>query len=300
MSKYVVLLNPIAGHGGAEKVQEKLTQLLPDDELIFENLTTLNTAEYIEKLDGETKIILAGGDGTINKFVNTVDCDMLHNELYLYAAGSGNDYFNDLRAHVCELFPVDSEFDTSTIRTTNTLFQINKYVKNLPTVEVQGKTYKFANGVGYGIDGYCCEVGDKLKAEGKKVNYTGIAIKGLLFHFKPRNAEIIVDGVSYNFKKVWIAPTMHGRYYGGGMIPTPNQDRSTGDKLSLCVLYNSGKISTLMTFPKIFKGEHVKKEKMVKILEGKTITVKFDKPCALQIDGETVLNVTEYTATCVK
>ena len=29
---------------------------------------------------------------------------------------------------------------------------------------------------------------------------------------------------------------------------------------------------------------------------GKEITVEFDKPCALQIDGETVLDVTSYTA----
>lgn len=33
------------------------------------------------------------------------------------------------------------------------------------------------------------------------------------------------------------------------------------------------------------------------VLEGKTITVEFDSPRALQIDGETVLGVTSYTAT---
>ena len=34
---------------------------------------------------------------------------------------------------------------------------------------------------------------------------------------------------------------------------------------------------------------------MVAIREGKQITVKFDRPVALQIDGETILGVTEYT-----
>ena len=51
-----------------------------------------------------------------------------------------------------------------------------------------------------------------------------------------------------------------------------------------------------MIFPSIFKGEHVKKEKYVTVLKGKNITVKFDSPRALQIDGETVLDVEEYTA----
>ena len=50
-----------------------------------------------------------------------------------------------------------------------------------------------------------------------------------------------------------------------------------------------------MIFPKIFKGEHAKNKKMSTILTGKKITVTFTHPMALQIDGETVKNVTTYT-----
>ena len=52
-----------------------------------------------------------------------------------------------------------------------------------------------------------------------------------------------------------------------------------------------------MAFPGIFKGEHVKHKDMVEVLSGKRITVEFDKPQSLQIDGETILGVTSYTAT---
>ena len=89
---------------------------------------------------------------------------------------------------------------------------------------------------------------------------------------------------------------MHGKHYGGGMIATPNQDRENAEKISLLVWHGSGKLRTLMAFPSIFKGEHVKYTKFIEIIEGKEITVEFDKPCALQIDGETVLDVTSYTA----
>ncbi len=34
---------------------------------------------------------------------------------------------------------------------------MNAYLHNLPRVPVHGKTRLFLNGVGYGIDGYCCE-----------------------------------------------------------------------------------------------------------------------------------------------
>ena len=136
-----------------------------------------------------------------------------------------------------------------------------------------------------------------MKAKGKKnINYAGIAVKGLLFHYKPRNAKIIVDGYFKKYKKVWLAPCMNGRYYGGGMIPTPEQDRlSERGNASVMVYYGSGKLKSLMVFPSIFKGEHVQHTEMVEVIEGDVITVKFDKPTALQIDGETILGVSEYT-----
>ena len=87
---------------------------------------------------------------------------------------------------------------------------------------------------------------------------------------------------------------MNGKYYGGGMIPTPNQRRNSG-LVSLLVFYGSGRLKTLMIFPSIFEGKHIQKTKNVKTFSGKSITVKFDSPRPLQIDGEVISNVTEYT-----
>ena len=76
----------------------------------------------------------------------------------------------------------------------------------------------------------------------------------------------------------------------------PDQDRLNKEHLlSSVVLHSSGKLKTLMVFPSIFKGEHTSRTEMIDIRTGHQITVKFDKPTALQIDGETVLGVTEYT-----
>jgi diacylglycerol kinase family enzyme len=177
-------------------------------------------------------------------------------------------------------------------------FSVLEYIRDLPTVTVNGNTYRFMNGVGFGVDGYCCEEGDRMKAEHPDVpvNYTAIAIKGVLGKYKPANALVTVDGVEKKYKKVWIAAAMHGRYYGGGMMCAPEQDRLAEDKQNtLVVWHGSGKLSTLMNFPKIFEGKHVEKKKMIDVVRGKEITVKFDRPCALQIDGETVLDVTSYT-----
>ena len=49
-----------------------------------------------------------------------------------------------------------------------------------------------------------------------------------------------------------------------------------------------------MIFPSIFKGELGKQKKLIDIKTGRHTIVEFDRPTALQIDGETVSGVTKY------
>ena len=245
----------------------------------------MNISKQITTENQKGNIIVIGGDGTFNEVLNGIT-NFSNWNVGLIPSGSGNDFARDVDP---------SKFE-------NGIIPLNKYIKDLPSCTVNGKEYKFRNGVGYGIDGYCCEVGDKLRATStKEINYTNIAIKGLLFDYTPTDAKVTVDGEVKEFKKVWIAPTMNGRFYGGGMIPTPNQNRLSEEKeLSVMIFHGTGKISTLMIFPSIFKGEHIKKEKNVTILTGKEITVEFSAPRPLQIDGETISGVEKYTAKASK
>lgn len=274
--KYV-LYNPLSGDGHTKEAAESLVRVYGENMSVVNITEIADISAFSLGLSADDAIVLCGGDGTINRFVNDVDTDALLCRVLYLPAGTGNDFATDIGI-------ADAKEPSD----------ITEYVKGLPTVVIKGKTYKFINGVGYGIDGYCCEIGDKVKLAGKKPNYTAIAIKGLLFGYKPKDATVTVDGKEYFFKKTWIAPTMFGRYYGGGMIATPDQKRG-GDELSLMMFHGGGKLATLMTFPKIFTGEHVKK-KMVTVLTGKEITVKFSAPSPLQVDGETILDVEEYTA----
>ena len=250
----------------------------------FENNTVVNVKgldykEFLKGLNQEDEVVLFGGDGTLNYFVNAIDGYELNNNVYLYPLGTGNDFFFD----VCETHEKSP-------------LLINEYIKDLPTVYVNGMEKKFINGIGFGIDGYCCEVGDQLKEKSDKpVNYAGIAIKGVLFKYRKLKAKVVVDGVEYNYKQVWLAPTMKGRYYGGGMKVTPEQDRKDPEKLvSSLVFRGASRIHTLLVFKSIFTGDHVKHKKMIHIVKGKEVEVTFNRPTALQIDGETVLNVTTY------
>ncbi len=279
MSNGYVLYNKKAGMAGDYETVHLLDMLF-DTTLTFVDIATMQDYRgFFRRMEPDDFVIIAGGDGTLNRFVNdTIGIDIPCRLLY-FPNGTGNDFAKEL-GYQKECNP----------------FSIKQYIEALPTVTVNRKTYRFLNGVGFGIDGYCCEMGDELKKTATKpVNYTSIAIQGLLFRYIPTTATVTVDGVSHTYKKVWIAPTMFGKCYGGGMIPTPNQERNSG-KLSVMLYHNAGKLKALRVFPSIFKGKHIKHTNMVEVLTGKEITVEFNEPRSLQIDGETILSVKSYTA----
>lgn len=287
MNKKYILYNSRAGNGECKKEAELLANTFDNAELIEVQGITSYRAFFAE-LDESDEVILCGGDGTLNRFVNDVQGFEIKNSIYYYAIGSGNDFARDIGKE----------------KGSDPTYKINRYIMNLPTVTVNGESHLFLNGIGFGIDGYCCEVGERVREKGRQVgkkkpiNYTKIAIKGLLFHYKPVNATVAVDGEQHTFRKVWLAPTMNGRYYGGGMMPTPKQDRlGKENEVTVMVMYGTGKLSSLLIFPSIFKGTHIRHTKFVAVLSGHHITVTFDCPTPLQIDGETIANVTEYAVT---
>lgn len=277
--RYYILYNPLAGSG--KRMDEvRMLDVIYEGEVIFQDLTQLrDVRSFLAGLEPTDVVVLCGGDGTLNRFANDTRSLELRNELRYFANGTGNDFLQDLgMTQGDEPMP------------------INRYLRDLPTVTVKGQELRFINGVGFGIDGYCCQEGDRLRQQSDKpVNYTMIAIKGLLFHYRPTKATVTVDGQCFTYQNVWIAAAMKGRYYGGGMMNAPAQDRLDPEgKISLVLFHGAGRLKTLMVFPSIFKGTHINHAKQVATHAGRDITVRFDRPTPLQIDGETVLDVEEY------
>ncbi len=284
MARYCVLFNPKSRNKTGGQETRKLEQVLAGNELGFTDVTTIpDMKQFLRELDPETHLLLSGGDGTLNRFVNDAGELAASRPVLYWPAGTGNDFLRD----------IGKQGTTEPV-------EISRYLKNLPVVTVNGMSRKFLNGIGYGIDGYCCEVSDRLVAKSDKpVNYTGIAIKGMLYGYTPTAAVVTVDGVRKEFDKAWLCPTMNGRFIGGGMMLTPDQDRlADNPKLVSCMVWHgTGRLFTLMAFPTVFTGAHLKYKKNIEIMSGRNVSVSFDRPTALQIDGETVLNVSEYSVT---
>ena len=235
---------------------------------------------FFDGLEEGDEVILTGGDGTINRFANDVYGYEFRNPVYYVKCGSGNDFYRDNEHRA-----VDGKID------------LRPMLKNLPLITVKGIKRRFVNGIGYGIDGETCRIGDIQRATSDKpVNYSNIAVKLLLGSYKLKKATVDVDGKVSTFENVWMASTMKGRFYGGGMMVAPAQDRFNEEgTVSVVTLYKKNRLVTLMRFPSLNKGEHVLKKDWVTVQTGKKVTVSFDQPCALQIDGDVIEDVLTYT-----
>lgn len=280
MESYTILYNPLAGNGTGYKRAKHLKRLLKGSRLRFQDITKIvDYRDFFATLPASERIVICGGDGTLNRFVNYSRGAQLPNDIYCCPGGSGNDFMHDLG-----------------LPETDTLVCINPYLRHIPTVTIKGRSYWFLNGVGIGLDGYCCEEGERARGRSRRpINYTRIALEGLFFRYKPKNAVITVDGREHSFCNVWLTPTMNGRYFGGGMMPTPEQDRLNPEHtVSVMVVHNAGKLKVASVFPKIFTGAHTAFTRYITILTGHDITVRYDAPAPVQIDGEVIPGVTEY------
>lgn len=280
-----VLFNPLSDNSRGKEDAEKFINENNIGEVKYQSVIGLNYKEFFGNLKEDETVLLCGGDGTVNYFINEIDVKDIKCKLYYAKCGSGNDFYRDVIGYQ-----------------ENNMVEFKQFLQKLPVVHVNGLTRKFINGIGYGIDGDTCLVGDEIREKDPDaiINYTNIAI-GLLLRkdgFKTKHATIEVDGKKYEFDNVWLSSAMFGKYYGGGMMAAPKQDRLNKEgTCTVTTLSSKGRLTTFLRFPGFSGGKHEGKKHIVEIV-GKKITVTFDKPCALQIDGDTVKDVLTYTVEC--
>ncbi|MBP5280778.1 MAG: hypothetical protein J6Z03_09865, partial [Erysipelotrichaceae bacterium] len=204
-----LFMNPLANNS---KGEEDARQWKTDNNVECEIVNLLETPDpkaFFDGLKEEDEVILSGGDGTLNRFANDMYGYEFRNPVYYVKCGSGNDFYRDN-----EKYAVDGKID------------LRPFLKNLPLITVNGIKKRFLNGIGYGLDGETCRVGDIQRATSDKpVNYSSIAIKLLLGGYKLKKATVTVDGQTEKYENVWLASTMKGRFYGGGLMVAPDQDR---------------------------------------------------------------------------
>jgi len=279
--KYV-LFNPLSNNKRGESDARSWAENNNFGDANFQSVIGLDYKGFFDGLTKDDQVVLCGGDGTLNYFANQIYGYKFKNELYYAKCGSGNDFYRDVIGYEKE-----------------GKVELTQFLAHLPLITVNGKKARFLNGIGYGIDGDTCLVGDEIREKdpAAKINYSNIAI-GLLLRsngFQTKHAVVEVDGKKYEFDNVWLSSAMNGKFYGGGMMAAPKQDRLNKEHTVTVTTFSSkGRLITFLRFPGFSGGKHEGKKHFSELV-GKHIVVTFDKPCALQIDGDTVKDVTTYT-----
>ncbi len=263
----VILFNPLSKKGESLQILGEYRKSIKDkEEVVIHDIVNLGSSilGVLTQLSVDDQIIVIGGDGTLHQFVNVVKNIVLLPRVYLYKAGSGNDFSRDFKGKSID---------------------ITDYIANLPTCEVKNKSFKALNCCGFGVDSEVC---NSLEVNSLKKNGIGYIKKTLqtFINFKRFDLDVIVDGKEYHYRNVWLSTIMNGKYIGGGMKLAPSADR-LDDKLNIIVIHSVNLVKLLMIFPFIFIGKHMWfKNVGITELIGSSVTLKSSRGIVVQSDGE--------------
>jgi diacylglycerol kinase (ATP) len=278
----ILLYNPLSRNGKNTKFIEKISSHLRKKGqavVTYSILTIEDPIAFIHQCADDDRVILVGGDGTINHLANRVYGLGFKQELFMYQAGTGNDFIRSLK-------------------TKDKIVPIKKYIEALPRVSYNNKLRYFLNGTGAGLDGYVGHLVNTSRFKKNKINYFRHAFEAF-YKFKPIGATITVDGNTFHEPKMWFTSVMHGAYYGGGMKIAPKAKREEND-LHVVVVKKVPKWLLVLIFPTIYFGAHVMFKSYVKIIKGHHVSISFDEPTYLQIDGDVEYPIESFSVESVK
>ncbi len=134
-----------------------------------------------------------------------------------------------------------------------------------------------------GFDAEVAQVANGIR-HGGRMKYV-LALFKTLRRFEPLDLEVVVDGARSSVPAMLIA-IGNGPTYGGGMQVTPGARIDDGE-LEACVVRALGRGRFLATFPRVYRGNHVRHPK-VAMLHGQRFEVSADRPTRVFADGESV------------
>ncbi len=275
---FYAIYNPLAINGkGIELLNRfKIDYSKEINEISYYNYLTLDFLELKKSLQDNDRIIIIGGDEILHKIINVYYKYEYNCSLFIYGIREYSDFLIDINALSFKLY------------------NITDYIKNLPYSIVDNEKIYFINNVGFGLDGKVCQMAAEKMKTHIDFTYPSLSRKAL-FKYKKKNVTLIIDGLTYQYKNVYIASVLNSKFYGGGIKAYPNLDRNN-NKLGVLIMFSSNLITTIKIFRKTKKGLHINYPKNVLLLEGHDIKVMFDTPEYIQLDGDLIGEVYEYTA----
>lgn len=236
------------------------------------------------------RIIVLGGDGTLNCVINGID-DLEHTVVTYLPAGTSNDFAKAL--HIPGSL-------SDTIRAISV--QGKTHTADLGVAHFGQKSRRFAVSSGIGYDADICR--EALHAPAKdllnhlglgKLTYVAIALKQLI-SLKSVSCDLYLDDKPpIHIKHFYFAAFMQQPFEGGGFAFCPRANDKDG-LLDICLIGNISKLYALSLFPLAAKGLHIGR-RGVHYYRARNIRIITSKPLCVHTDGEICGNYNELTLT---
>lgn len=262
-----ILYNPYSEK--FKKTKKLYKKISKKNDCYMLNLLDIATKEesFIGGLTEDDEIILCGGDGTANKFLNAIKGLKIKCKVLFYSCGLGNDLKRE--------FKKQKYIELSALRDKFPIVNVNDNEK-----------YIFVNEVGIGIDGVICKNRKLMGYSGKRKGYATIALKSFN-NFRTFSLNVEIDNHIYHFDNVWMVVCNNGKYFGNGMKIAPKAIRNN-DELDIIIIHSFSKRQMILAFPLIYFGLHTILKKKVSYFKCKHFKAIPDGCGALQMDGETI------------
>ncbi|MDR7854983.1 diacylglycerol kinase family lipid kinase [Tissierella sp.] len=271
MERILFILNPVAGGGKAKALRSLIEEIMDKYNREYDLLLTSKPGEatcIAEKSVNDYEIIVAvGGDGTVNEVAIGL-INKNKGSLGIIPGGTGNDLAKSL----------DISLDPK--EALETLCRGLK--RDIDIGNVNGSNFLNISSVGFDAEVVINNVEIKKKIK-SRISYA-ISVVYTLFNFKMKRIQINIDDKILD-EEIMLLAVGNGKYYGGGMKILPMAKVDDG-YFDICVVSGVSKIKTLFLFPSIFKGNHVRYHKYVRIFKAKTVKIKVEEGIYLNIDGD--------------
>ena len=259
LDKWLVVVNPNAGSRKGEKDWPMIKEHLIKKNFSFESFFTENrnhaiklTADKIS--EGYRKIIVVGGDGTLNEVVNGVylqdTCKAEEMILAMIPVGTGNDW--------CRMYNIPKKYSNAikVIRKGYIFTQDVGFIKYHDT-DGEHERY-FVNVSGMGYDALVAQKTNRLKDKGKGNTFSYLLnIFTGLFQYKYTPFQIEVDGKEVYNGRVLSMNLGICKYNGGGMKQVPNAIPDDG-LLDITIIKAASKFNIIKNVAKLYDGSFIK------------------------------------------
>lgn len=266
-----VILNPKAGNWAAKRHFPRIIEFFQENNLNAQFIETeapghAQSVASSAAREGVERLVVAGGDGTLNEVVNGIMHAGKGIPLGIIPLGSCNDFIKSTT------IPSDLDGALKTIQDNN---------PKPFDVGMAGDRY-FINSIGLGFD---VAIVKKMQSTGGKNNfakYLATVLSKIMFY---KGLSLIIDSEPFKSKEDTLLLTIaNGKCFGGNFNIAPHAEPDDG-KLDGIIIGNVAPVGRIGILSKVFSGKHIQ-DKRVKTFQVTGLELRSESELEFQVEGE--------------